>query len=224
MAVRVPRQQRAQERRDALLAAAVTVLDEHGPGAFTARAVAAAADLPLAAVSYYFPTLDDLQAAATEAVLLGWIEHGEAIAAAVAAATPAIDSGTSTATADEVDSAAEAITAALLPPGPPAAVLHRYDHLLAAARSPVGAAALASLRPALEDLVARILTGTRTASVLTPDAIVALIDGAAVGALAEGVPDPRARVKRLVRQALRPAGQATSQPSQSSNERPDSRS
>lgn len=209
MSGRVPRQRRGQERRDALTAAATSVLDDHGPGAFTARAVAAAAGLPLAAVSYYFPRLDDLLAAATDAVLRGWIAHGEACAAAV----------TETGRA----AAADAVTAALLPPGDPNAVLHRYDHLLAAARSPIAATALASLRPALQELVERILTKTRTTSALSPDALVALVDGAAVGALAEGDPDPRQRVKSVVLQALQEATKAD-QPSQSSNERPDSRS
>ena len=191
------------------MAAATAVLNDQGPAAFTARAVASAAGLPLAAVSYYFPRLDDLLAPATDAVLQSWLAHGEQTAAA------RIGRGTG--------AAAEAITDALLPPGPPTAVLHRYDHLVAAARSPVTASALAQLRPALLALVGRILTNTHTTSSLSPDALLALIDGAAVGALAEGDPDPRLRIRNVVREALRDNRPRT-QPSQSSNDRPDRRS
>ena len=207
MNARVPRQQRGEQRRDALAAAATVVLNDQGPAAFTARAVAAAAGLPLAAVSYYFPRLDDLLAAATDAVLQSWLAHGEEVAAATIRRGPG--------------AAADAIADALLPPGPPAAVLHRYDHLVAAARSPVTASALAELRPALLALVERILSDTHAASSLSPDALLALVDGAAVGALAEGYPDPRQRVRTVVREALRDNDRPGAQPSQSSNDSPD---
>ena len=59
-------------RRAALETAVVEVIAEVGIGRTTHRAVAARADLPLGATTYYFPTLDDLIAAglrrATEAV------------------------------------------------------------------------------------------------------------------------------------------------------------
>jgi DNA-binding transcriptional regulator YbjK len=59
-------------RRAALAAAVIEVIAELGIGRTTHRAVAARADLPLGATTYYFPTLDDLIAAglrrATEAV------------------------------------------------------------------------------------------------------------------------------------------------------------
>ena len=52
-----------------------------GPAAFSARSVAAQAQLPLAAVSYYFPGLDDLLGAAVAVVLRQWIDHGSAVVA-----------------------------------------------------------------------------------------------------------------------------------------------
>lgn len=209
MAARVPRQQRAEQRRDALIAAAAEVVDRHGPAGFSARAVATAGGLPLAAVSYYFPQLDDLLAAAVDVVLAGWVEHGEAVAAELIAGGRV-----------GIDAAATDITRAILPPGPASAVGHRYQHLLAAAGSPVTAAAMARLRDTLQALVNGILRATEVRSGLSADAIVALVDGAAVGAIAEGRPDPAERVRDTLRDVLRSLGQ----PIQSANERPEMRS
>ncbi|GAA0404844.1 TetR family transcriptional regulator [Acrocarpospora corrugata] len=55
-------QKRAQARRNAILDAAVTLLEEGGFPAVTHRAVAARAGLPLAATTYYFASRDDLVA------------------------------------------------------------------------------------------------------------------------------------------------------------------
>jgi DNA-binding transcriptional regulator YbjK len=206
MTVRVPRQQRGEDRRDAILAAAVAVLSRHGPGAFSARAVATQAALPLAAVSYYFPRLDDLFGLAMAGVLSEWLAHGSAVAASVRSGG--------------VDAAARAVTAALLPTGPPEAVRYRYEHLLAASAHPVATAALADLRPRLRTLIAQILTKTRTRTSLDPDVILALLDGAAVGAVSEGAADPRARVVSTLRAALGGGGQ----PRQSSKDLPEIRS
>lgn len=192
MAARVPRQQRAEERRDALVAAAAKVVDQQGPAGFSARAVAIAASLPLASVSYYFPRLDDLLAAALQVVLRGWINHGEAVAADAKASGK-----------HGIDAAATAIVRAILPPGPATTITHRYQHLLAAAGNPVAAAAMARLRGSLEQLVAEILRATAVRSSLSNDAIIALVDGAAVGAIAEGRPDPAHRIRSTVGEALR---------------------
>jgi AcrR family transcriptional regulator len=215
MAARVPRQQRAADRRDALLTAAVAVVSANGPGAFSARAVAAQAELPLAAVSYYFPRLDDLLAEAIVVVLRGWVDHGASVAR--------------DAEGHGVGTAAAAITAALLPPDGPGAVRHRYDHLLAAAGNPVSAAAMAELRPTLQHLVGEILAATGVRSRLSTDAIIALVDGAAVGAVSEGVADPRGRVESTLRTVLtndapRTARAARGQPIQSSKDKPEIRS
>ncbi|MBM2618872.1 TetR family transcriptional regulator [Actinoplanes sp. LDG1-06] len=60
------RPQRARDpeaRRAALAAAALEVISESGLARTSHRAVAAKADLPLGATTYYYPTLDDLIAA-----------------------------------------------------------------------------------------------------------------------------------------------------------------
>jgi DNA-binding transcriptional regulator YbjK len=60
---RVQRARDPEARRQALSAATIEVIAEAGIGRTTHRAVAARADLPLGATTYYFPTLDALIAA-----------------------------------------------------------------------------------------------------------------------------------------------------------------
>jgi DNA-binding transcriptional regulator YbjK len=59
--------QKPQPRRDALLAAAVEVVGEHGLAGATHRAVTEAAGVPLATASYYFDSIGELIAEALEA-------------------------------------------------------------------------------------------------------------------------------------------------------------
>src|SRR4051795_5035369 len=58
---------KTQPRRDALLAAAVEVVGEHGLAGATHRAVTEAAGVPLATASYYFDSIGELIAEALEA-------------------------------------------------------------------------------------------------------------------------------------------------------------
>jgi len=212
MTARVPRQQRAELRRDALVAAASKVIGRSGPSAFTARAVATAAGLPLAAVSYYFPSLDDLLSAAIGEVVGGWLADGEKGAKAAMSA-------------EGVEPAVLAITAALLPGGSPEAIRLRYEHLLAAGTNPVTAAALAELRPRLASLIREILTGTGVRSAISADAIISLVDGAAIGATSEGDRTPRSRIEAALREVLGREHQGSDdQPIQSANDRPEIRS
>ena len=51
---------RGQRRRETLLRAALGVISERGIGGTTHRAVAQAADVPVATTTYYFSSLDDL--------------------------------------------------------------------------------------------------------------------------------------------------------------------
>jgi DNA-binding transcriptional regulator YbjK len=63
---RTQRPRDPQARRDALARAAIEVVAEVGIGRATHRAVAARADLPLGATTYYFPSLDALIGAGLE--------------------------------------------------------------------------------------------------------------------------------------------------------------
>ena len=69
---------RGEQRRAALVRAATTLLGETGPTAVTARAVAAHAGVPLAAVSYYFDGVDELLGEAAERLFKAYL--GEATA------------------------------------------------------------------------------------------------------------------------------------------------
>jgi DNA-binding transcriptional regulator YbjK len=53
-----------EARRQRIITAAVRVIAEVGIGNVTHRRIAAVADVPLGSTTYYFPTLDDLVAAA----------------------------------------------------------------------------------------------------------------------------------------------------------------
>jgi DNA-binding transcriptional regulator YbjK len=53
-----------EARRQQIITAAVRVIAEHGVGNVTHRRIAALAGVPLGSTTYYFPTLDDLVAAA----------------------------------------------------------------------------------------------------------------------------------------------------------------
>ncbi len=59
------RRERGEASRRAILAAASAVIVDVGVGGLSHRAVAERAGVPLARVSYHFPTVDDLMAAAT---------------------------------------------------------------------------------------------------------------------------------------------------------------
>lgn len=65
---------RGERRREVLVAAAATLLGRDGPQALSARAVATEADVPLAAVSYYFATVDDLVRAAAQRLFEGYLD------------------------------------------------------------------------------------------------------------------------------------------------------
>lgn len=199
----------------------MALVTRDGPAAFSARAVAAEAGLPLASVSYYYPRLDDLLGAALQAVLDHWLGQARAVAAGAVETT----SGGS---AD----VARLLASALLPPsGAADDIRTRYEHLLAAARIPAATEALAGLRPALAQAVDDILARTRAGTTVPADVLISLVDGAAVGALTEGSADPAATVRRQLDIVLRSSApgrrrqrRAPAQPGQSSNDRPEIRS
>lgn len=63
---------RGQHRREALVGAAASLLLERGITGISHRAVAARADLPVAATTYYFASLADLTHDALQRVIDGW--------------------------------------------------------------------------------------------------------------------------------------------------------
>ena len=71
---------RGERRRDALVDAAAGLLGQQGPAALSARAVASRAGVPLAAVTYYFATVDALVQAAAERLYEGYLAEAVELA------------------------------------------------------------------------------------------------------------------------------------------------
>ncbi|OLT54212.1 TetR/AcrR family transcriptional regulator [Cellulosimicrobium sp. CUA-896] len=191
---RTPRRQaRGAARRDAIVHAAAHLILHEGPGAVTHRAVAARADVPLAATTYYFTGLDDLIAAAGQVVVDGWVQHARDAAdrAGRRAAAP--------------HDAPAVLVDAVLPAADAAEVRGFYEHLVGAGRYPTLARAYAQGRDRLDAALGHVLDALDVDRV-SPGVLVAVVDGAAVSALSEGR-DVRALALRLVAELLegRPA-------------------
>ena len=89
------RRERGAASRHRILAAASVVIVESGVGGLTHRAVAERADVPLARVSYHFPTVEDLMVAATSRYLDDFDERLSRMAsAAVADGRPLVEACT----------------------------------------------------------------------------------------------------------------------------------
>ena len=89
------RRERGTVSRQRILAAASDVIVEAGVGGLTHRAVAERADVPLARVSYHFPTVEDLMVAATSRYLDDFDERLSRMAsAAVADGQPLVEACT----------------------------------------------------------------------------------------------------------------------------------
>lgn len=163
---------------------------EVGPAAVTHRGIAARAEVPLAATTYYFASLDDLVGAAGERLAQQWALHAQSVAATVA--------GPST-----VDEHARTLADAVLPEGDETAVRGHYEHLVSAGRSRALAAAYAAGRAGLDTAVGELLA--TLGLTLSPELVVALVDGAAVSALSEGH-DIRRRAATVLLHVLLPEG------------------
>jgi DNA-binding transcriptional regulator YbjK len=74
------RRRRGDTSRRLILDAASRLIAEDGVGALTHRAVAEAAQVPLARVSYHFPRVEDLMVAAAGQYLEGFDDHLRAMA------------------------------------------------------------------------------------------------------------------------------------------------
>lgn len=87
------RQQRGEERRQALVEACVHVIEADGLEGVTHRRVAVAAGVPLAATTYYFSSKEDLMQAAMEHVIATEAERVGVIARAVTEAEMTLEQG-----------------------------------------------------------------------------------------------------------------------------------
>ena len=185
----VPRRQaRGVARREAIVRAAADLVLREGPAAVTHRVVAARADVPLAATTYYFTGLDDLMSAAGRLIVEGWAAHARGAAERAEKATSSQRAGS-----DEVPGL---LVDAVLPPGGEGEVRGFYEHLVGAGRYPALAQAYADGRHQLDTAVGQLLAARGLARV-SPALLVAVVDGAAVSALSEGR-DVRETAVRLV--------------------------
>ncbi|WP_265520532.1 TetR/AcrR family transcriptional regulator [Oerskovia flava] len=191
------RQARGTQRRDAIVAAAVELILRDGPAGLSHRTVAAHADVPLAATTYYFTGLDDLVAAAGARIAAGWADHARAVVEGLAerrapGAVPLTEG-----------ERAELLVRAVLPQTGVAKLRGFYEHLVAAGRHEALARAYADGRQLLDDAIAELLAELDVD--LAPALLVAVVDGAAVSALSEGR-DVRDLAAHLVSGLLATAG------------------
>jgi DNA-binding transcriptional regulator YbjK len=186
---------KGERRRQALVEAAAALLADGGFDAVRHRAVAERAGLPLASTTYYFDSLDDLVAAATEF-------HGRAELAEGRARLDEIDPERCGG-----DALVELVLDMLVGPGSrdgdAEVVVLRYERLVATARRPhlrpLMRELSSELRAVLHEMFAR---SGRSVDAERVEELVALVDGAVVNALVEVNPDPRGAARRMLRTAL----------------------
>jgi len=212
------RQPRGAARRDAIVTAAAALVLDVGPAALTHRTIAQRADVPLAATTYYFASLDDLVGAAGTLLAESWATHADRVVETlVAEVAPAGSTESDEPAGDHragdpppsmtVERRCAVLVDAVLPAGDDRAVRGHYEHLVSAGRDEVLAAAYATGRAGLDDAVTRLvdLLGVSAG----PEVVVAVVDGAAVSALSEGR-DVRVHAELLLRRlllALEPGGE-----------------
>jgi len=165
---------RGVERRHALVAAAADLVIEQGLAALSHRAVAVRAGLPLASTTYYFSSVDDLRNEALDHIAQAWVTRARAV---VDALPPHVDH----------DQAARAVTSIIGADAPSPQVLVMYERYLEAGRHSRLRTLVAAWNAQLTELVQQVLL--RAAIPVEDDSaglVLALADGVAVTALAEG--------------------------------------
>ena len=183
---------RGVQRRGALVEAAAGLLLEQGFTAISHRAVAARAALPLASTTYYFDSADDLRDAALHHVAETWGARADAV---VDALPPRLDRA----------AAARAVVGVIGADRPSPEVLLMYERYLEAGRHERLRPVVAAWNSRIRSLIREVL---RRAGLPADEDrarhVLAVADGVAITALAEGTP-PDAAVAAALDQVLRPA-------------------
>lgn len=170
---------KGERRRAALVDVARDVLVAEGIEGLNHRTVSARAGVAVGLSTYYFPTSDDLRAAAVDALAAADLARMEAVVAGVrrrrrtAASTARLVVG-------------------LLVPGEHAELVSWYERYVQGARNPMLAGASRRVNAAARRHVATVLERCDHAGV-PAGLTLAVVDGAVVGTLAEGAAH-RARV------------------------------
>jgi DNA-binding transcriptional regulator YbjK len=167
---------RGIERRSLIVEAAAAFALQHGIAALSHRQVAAAAKVPLGSTTYYFASLDELRAAAVERMLIGDRERRKT----------AIGDGLA-ADASAADLAWRLIDVIIAIPrlDDPIQVALLYERIAEAVRSPGLAEVLRTASVEVIADVQELISGTYWAG-SDPTALLALVDGRAIGWLALG--------------------------------------
>jgi DNA-binding transcriptional regulator YbjK len=182
---------RGQQRHTILLEAAADLLLEEGMSAVNHRAVAAQAQLPLAATTYYFASLQDLRDQALRHLADRWLQRARA---AVGNLTQRLD------TAEDV---AEALVRVVTGAGPtadtpPHHLFVMYERYLEAGRHPPLRPLVVAYNDELAILTQEVLQrGGLPCSQQNARLALAVVDGAVITALAEGQPPTRTAAKAL---------------------------
>lgn len=187
---------KGERRRLALVDAAADLLLEGGFEAVRHRAVAARAGVPLASTTYYFASLEDLTAAAVEQCGLRELD---VMHARVEEASDR-ECG--------VESTVELIVDMLIGvfeenPAGRDQLVNRYERFVAFARHPEMREVQQRLRAEMDSLIIAVLR--RSGREVHQDGLrrlVYVVDGAAVGALSEGDPDPKALAREMLLQVI----------------------
>lgn len=197
---------RGQHRQQALLDAAGELLMEQGFAALSHRSIAARAELPLSATTYYFASLDVLVHGAVQGIAAAWLE---AARSAIEALAPALEGPR------QVADAVLAVVA--FGPGDTKSadvktVLTMYERYLEAARHPHLRSVIDEYDDHLDTFLVEVLRRAGLPeSRDTARLVLAVVDGALLRALAEGLPltSARAPLERLLRMLAAPPNQAT---------------
>ncbi|MFE3291761.1 TetR/AcrR family transcriptional regulator [Rhodococcus sp. NPDC059234] len=187
---------KGERRRIALVEAASDLLLEGGFEAVRHRAVAARANLPLASTTYYFQSLDDLNAAAAELCGLRELEVMRARIAEVSQRNRGVD-----ATVELIVD----MLVGVFEDGPRGReqLVNRYERFVAFARHPELREVQLRLRAQLDDLLVDVLR--RSGREVRQDQLrrlVCVVDGAVVGALSDADPDPKALARDMLLQVI----------------------
>ncbi|MGI8947974.1 MAG: TetR/AcrR family transcriptional regulator [Ornithinimicrobium sp.] len=172
----VVRYARGAHRRSVLIEAAGDLLLEQGRAALSHRAVAARAGLPLASTTYYFASADDLRDEALQHVAEAWVARAGAVVDALPAQLDAAQ-------------AAQAVVSVIGADAPRQQILLMYERYLEAGRHQRLRPVVAAWNAALKEVVRQVLIrADLPAEEDNARLVLAVADGVAVTALAEGTP------------------------------------
>ncbi|MGW0043737.1 TetR/AcrR family transcriptional regulator [Rhodococcus sp. NPDC003348] len=187
---------KGERRRLALVDAAADLLVEGGFDAVRHRAVAARAGVPLASTTYYFASLHDLTAAAVERCGARELDVMQARIDEVSSCSRG------------VEATVELIVDMLVGvfeegKGGHAQLVNRYERFVAFARHPELREVQRRLRSDLDALIVLVLHRSgREVHREGLRRLVYVVDGAVVGALSEGDPDPKALAREMLSQVI----------------------